>query len=230
MWIKICGVTRIEDALAVVKAGASAMGLNFFQGSKRFVSVGKATTIAGSLRRYTEDRAALDLVGVFVNATVPEIVDVAKRVGLTAVQFHGDESADLIAEFHAQLPTIHIVRALRVLADTLDQQLNDVDLLNTRVPLAACLLDAFVAGEYGGTGMTIDLQIPKEYLAVSRPRLILAGGLTAENVGGIISEAKPWGVDTASGVESSPGVKDCEKCRLFVQSALGKAESLSVRL
>jgi phosphoribosylanthranilate isomerase len=219
MWTKICGVTTTESARAVRDAGASAVGLNFFSESKRFISVSAAAEIANVFRTHGTKTSPPDIVGVFVNSEVTDIARTSDEVGLTAVQFHGDETRDLICRLHDARPNLLIIRALRVSLERLDEYLRAIDDLQKRVPLAACLLDAFVAGEFGGTGMTVDLRIPSLYLQQTRPRLILAGGLTPENVAGIVEQANPWGVDTASGVETSPGIKQPDRCAMFVYEA-----------
>ena len=223
MWTKICGITRPGDAALVIHAGASAIGLNFFRGSKRYVSADQAAALAETARQaFAGNRVpgnrTLDIVGVFVNSPVEEVIQTAKAVGLTAVQFHGDESVAAVAEFHHRMPSLPIVRAMRVSSDRLSSCLDELDALRETIPLAACLLDAFVPGEFGGTGAMVDLSVVSEYLSAKRPRLILAGGLTPNNVGSIISSASPWGVDTASGVELSPGIKCPEKVRAFIEA------------
>jgi phosphoribosylanthranilate isomerase len=230
MWTKICGVTTLESAHAVINAGVSAVGLNFFSGSKRFVSVSAAAEIANVIRTQGPTASAPDIVGVFVNSQVADIARTADEVGLTAIQFHGDETLDLICRLHEARPALSIIRALRVSLERLDEHLRTIDDLQQRVPLAACLLDAFVAGEFGGTGMTIDLRIPAVYLQRTRPRLILAGGLTPENVANIVEQANPWGVDTASGVETAPGIKHPDRCTMFVREASKLREISGQRL
>ena len=219
MWTKICGVTTLESTHAVIDAGVSAVGLNFFIGSKRFVSVSAAAEIAEVIRGKGTENCIPDIVGVFVHSQVADIARTADEVGLTAIQFHGDETTELICRLHEARPELSIIRALRVSMERLDEHLRTIDDLQQRVPLAACLLDAFVAGAFGGTGMTVDLRIPALYLQQTRPRLILAGGLTPENVAGIVEQANPWGVDTASGVETSPGIKHPDRCAMFVYEA-----------
>lgn len=230
MWTKICGVTRLEDAVAIARAGASAIGLNFYPGSRRYVSVPKARPIAEAVRALSGRALPLDLVGVFVNMPTDELTETVFEVGLTAVQFHGDESVDAIGAFHHQMPQIRIIRALRVSGERLEEQFHSLDELQQVVPLAACLLDAFASGEYGGTGMTVDPSISQRYLETERPKLILAGGLTPENVGPVSQTSAAWGVDTASGVESAPGIKDVEKCLAFIRSAAQNSCSAETRL
>lgn len=222
MWIKICGITQIEDALVVASSGASAIGLNFYEGSRRFISVDRAVPIAAAVRASAIDEP-LDVVGVFVDSAVANVVEIARQVSLTAVQFHGDEPASLIAEFHRLMPEIRIIRAIRVSMDRVERCFKDLDRLQDEVPLTACLMDAFDSGEFGGTGRTIDLRIAERYRTAQRPRLVLAGGLTPDNVGAVIQQAGPWGVDTASGVESAPGQKHPERIRAFAASALSAA-------
>ncbi len=228
MWIKICGITRIEDAHAVADAKASAIGLNFFPGSKRYVSTKQATEILSSLRQHEGDGRPLDVVGVFVNSNVDEVVAIASQLALTAVQFHGDETISSIASFHQLMPQTRIIRAVRVSMDRINDCLTELDLLQREVPLSACLLDAFVANEFGGTGARIDLRVAERYLSEVRPPLIIAGGLTPLNVADVVLTGRPWGVDTASGVESSPGIKEQDIIVTFVdQACLSKSDSPS---
>jgi len=218
MWIKICGITQVDDGVSVAKSGASAIGLNFFEGSRRFVSADRAVPIISAVRSITPDRP-LDIVGVFVNSAIPEVAQIARQLSLTAVQFHGDESLASIAEFRRLMPKTHIIRAMRVSLERSELCLAELDRIQSEVGLSGCLLDAYVSGEFGGTGTKVDLRIARQYLTSPRPRLILAGGLTPDNVGDVILRAKPWGVDTASGVEASPGRKQPEKIAAFVASA-----------
>jgi phosphoribosylanthranilate isomerase len=230
MWTKICGVTTTESALAVRAAGSSAVGLNFYNGSKRFVSVPKAKEIAEIFRSQKPVTVPQDIVGVFVNSPVSDIACISDDVGLTAVQLHGDETRDMVCRLHETRPDLLIIRAFRVSMERFDEHLQAIDSLQQSVPLAACLLDAFVAGEFGGTGFTVDLRIPARYLQQVRPRLILAGGLTPENVAGIVEHATPWGVDVASGVETAPGIKHPDLCASFVYEATRFNGNCSQRL
>lgn len=230
MWTKICGVTTTESAHAVKGAGASAVGLNFYNGSKRFVSVSTAKEIAKIFRCQSPDAVPQDIVGVFVNSPISDIACISDDVGLTAVQLHGDETRDMICRLHEARPDLLIIRAFRVSMERLDEHLQKIDRLQQSVPLTACLLDAFVAGEFGGTGVTVDLRIPARYLQQARSRLILAGGLTPENVAGIVEHGAPWGVDTASGVETAPGIKHPDRCVSFVYEATKFSGQSSQRL
>lgn len=206
--IKICGVTRPEDAVAIAEAGADAIGLNFYPASPRFVADDRAAEIIAALPAHVAK------VGVFVNADAAAIREKAERLGLDWVQLHGDEPP----EFAAELPGLAVIRAVR-----LQDQLSGV-LPNTRGKLIrlphAVLIDAFSASAYGGTGTTVAWEaIPAARRQLAILPVILAGGLTPENVAEAIRIAQPDAVDVASGVESSPGVKDPAKVRDFVAAS-----------
>ena len=219
MWIKICGVTSDDDVSAVTCSGADAIGFNFFLGSKRFVSNERARGLVQVAKRISGDTSPLDLVGVFVNSHAQAVKTTVLQTGINVIQIHGDETVEQIAEIHRVCPDIPLIRALRVHSENSERIHDETDRLLANVPLAAILLDTFVAGEFGGTGKPIDLGILQSYEAKLRPRLILAGGLTPENVRNITSHSIVWGIDTASGVESSPGIKDGVRIRNFVNNA-----------
>jgi len=227
MWIKICGITNPGDALSAAQAGASALGLNFYPRSKRLLAAAAAADLIRDLRNHMErsEIALPEFVGVFVNADTSDVVRIVREVGLNTVQFHGEESIEDIAEFQRRLPRCRVIRALRVTVDSMPQAMELLDALVSEVAISACLLDAFVAGEYGGTGQTIDRRLPDLYFQRSRPPLIVAGGLTPENVAQVACDNRIWGVDTASGVEVSPGQKDPERVRMFVQAALAASRT-----
>lgn len=215
MWIKICGVTRIEDALAIRDAGADAVGLNFFAGSKRHIPRDAAQRIASALAD-----SPVECVGVFVNAEPEIVVEIVDAVGVRCVQFHGDETIEQISAFHRLRPQIPIIRAARIDATSAQARFAEIDALHRSVPLRACLLDALVAGSYGGTGQVVDTTFARLYSSIAnRPQLILAGGLTPENVADVIRQAGPQGVDTAGGVESAPGIKNVDRVRKFIAAA-----------
>lgn len=217
--IKICGVTRREDARRAAAAGADAIGLNFFSGSKRCVSPAQAERIVAALP------AGVAKVGVFVNAAAEDIFAVADALGLDWLQLHGDEQP----EFLTQLEGGQVVKALRcgrVGVSPLEEYVANCFALNAAP--AAVLVDALAAsGEYGGTGELAPWNLlagPRPWLA-GRP-LILAGGLRPENVADAIRQVAPAAVDTAGGVESAPGVKDPAKLEAFVQAARRAFEEL----
>jgi len=203
--VKICGVTRAEDAEAAVQAGADWIGLNFWPRSRRYVSVARALEVAqaipGDVKR----------VGVFVNAPAPTVIETAREVGLDLLQFHGDEDPAYLAGFAGRFP---FIKALRI-RDPIDLRLIDV-LQGTDT----VLLDA-PTESYGGAGRPFDWTVARQARTHGK-RIVLAGGLTPENVGQAVREVRPWGVDAASGVELAPGLKDAEKVRRFVAAAKGE--------
>ena len=199
--IKICGLTTPEAGEHAAEAGAWAVGMVFWPGSPRAVSVQAAADIAGPLRRRTE------LVGLFVDATLDEVVGTAEAVGLTWVQLHGHEGPSF-CEAVARRAGVKVIKAVRVRARA------DVQAIDAFRNVDAHLLDHYRAGVPGGTGETFDWALTGERR--SEVPLILAGGLTPENVADGIAATRPWAVDVSSGVESAPGVKDPELVEAFV--------------
>jgi len=210
MWVKICGIRDVETATWVCIAGADAVGLNFFTPSPRSVSVPMATDIVKSLPE------SVIPVGLFVNHAVAEVTEIARSCGLRTLQLHGDESPEYLAE----LQGFDLIKAFRVsdgAFGAIDDYLGECRRLG--VTLWGCLIDAHVKGSFGGTGQRADWEGLQRACKTDWPRLILAGGLTPENVQKGICEVHPWGVDTASGVESSPGVKEASLIEAFVLNA-----------
>ncbi len=203
--VKICGITRAEDAELAAALGAWALGFILWPRSKRAADPAVAAGIARSLRRRVE------LVGVFVNQPLDEIEGYADALGLTYVQLHGDEGPSFCAAV-AQRTGCRVIKAARVrhAAD-----LRDLERFHTDLHL----LDAHVEGMVGGTGETWDWSL----LAGRRSKtpFLLSGGLTADNVAAAIEAVRPWGVDVASGTEASPGVKDPEKLEAFFAAVPG---------
>ena len=208
--IKICGITTPEDGEHAGEAGAWAVGMVFWPASPRAISLGAAAEIAGPLRRRAE------LVGVFVNATLPEVVGTAEAVGLTWVQLHGDEGPSF-CEAVARRAGVKVAKAARVRAKA------DVQAIDAFRNVDAHLLDAYRAGEPGGTGERFDWSLTGERR--SDVALMLAGGLTPENVAEAIARTRPWAVDVSSGVETAPGVKDPERVEAFVAAVRATAEA-----
>ena len=209
--IKVCGVINPGDAASCCAAGADWIGLNFHPGSPRRIDPDLAASLVAALP------AGASAVGLFVDRPAAEVIEVAARVGLRLVQLHGDEPvADLAALGRAGL---RVVRAFR-LADAASiaamlAYLRSAD--DAGHPPYAVLVDAFAPGLAGGTGRAID---PALLAALPPlPRLILAGGLTPGNVADLVRRVRPWMVDVASGVESSPGVKDAGLMAAFVRAA-----------
>lgn len=214
MWTKICGITNLTDAETLAASAADAIGLNFYAPSKRYV----APATAAKIRELVGDR--LEVVGVFVNSTAAEVAAICQQVGLDTVQFHGDESAQLIAEFHQLAQDIKIIRAYRVSPEgfsKVEQSLAELDAVG--VPLKAVLVDAYKPGEFGGTGHQINPELVRDWSSPKNVPVILAGGLRPDNVASAVEIAGPWGVDTASGVEIQPGVKSAAKIQEFVAEA-----------
>jgi len=197
--VKVCGVTSLRDARLCVEAGVDAIGLNFWPGTVRCCDEAVARQIVAELKGQ-----AL-FVGVFVDADAREIERLRRDTGIECVQLHGEEPPELVARF---LP--HAYKALRV---------RDASVLAevARYPGDYVLLDAYVAGQPGGTGAVFDWELAR---SVARTRkLTLAGGLTASNVAEAVRAVEPYCVDTASGVESAPGIKDQELVKRFVAHA-----------
>jgi len=196
--VKICGITRVEDALTAARAGAHAVGLVFHPDSPRCVDVGRAREIVGRLPPF------VTAVGLFVDPHPDEVRRVLREVGLNLLQFHGDEEPGLCTRFG--LPYI---KACRMAPGT---DLLQYAALHHRAK--GLLLDAFVAGTSGGTGRSFDWGlIPRD---LSLP-IVLAGGLNPVNVGEAIRAVRPWAVDVSSGVERERGVKDAAKIAAFMR-------------
>ena len=201
--VKICGITLLEDALLAARLGADALGFNFWPGSRRFIDPGAARAIVDRLPPF------VTAVGVFVNQPRAEILTAASRSGVAALQLHGDEPCEECEGY--PLP---VIKALRVAGP---ESLVALE----RYRVSALLLDAPCAG-FGGSGATFDWALARA--GSGRAPIILAGGLTPENVGAAVREVRPFAVDVASGVERSPGVKEPDKLRRFIDGA--KKETL----
>ncbi len=203
-----------------MRAGADAIGLNFYSGSKRFVMPEQARAIAETLPN------SITKVGVFVNHSADEVEFTMRHVGLDLAQFHGDESPEFISLFKS----FRVMRAFRWNGDgkPIDDFLSDCP-LSRGVP-SRILIDSHADGQFGGSGIPADWESIAQWTRrrqFSVP-LVLAGGLTPSNVGAAISAVSPNAVDTASGVESSPGRKDADLCCEFVTAAR-KAFTVSIR-
>ena len=222
-WIKVCGIRDVAVAQAAVTAEASAIGLNFFAKSPRSVTPDQASQIVAALSaslRLCASALKAEPIALFVNHSLEEIEVIAEQAGLDAIQLHGDETPQFIADLQQRHPDWEILKAFRI-GDSLQpvaEFVAECDRLNVR--LAGCLLDARVDGSFGGTGTVAPWElIAREYDRANWPPLILAGGLTPDNVAAAIKTVRPMGVDTASGVESSPGVKDTKLITRFVAEA-----------
>ncbi len=218
--IKICGITIDEDVHAAFRLGAHTLGLNFYEKSTRYISVERAAKL--SFSRLVPSPSA---IGVFVNADLATICGHVERLALSGIQLHGDEPP----EFLTDLPDVPIVRARRMDDRGVAAIAADLEACEAagRLP-DAVLVDAYTPGRYGGTGETVSWSGLADYRKwLGNIPLILAGGLTPDNVAEAIRTVRPYGVDTASGVERSPGVKDHAKMQSFIQNAKVAFEQIS---
>jgi phosphoribosylanthranilate isomerase len=197
--VKICGITNWQDAKASHEAGANLLGLNFYDKSLRRVPTAEAAQIRRNLA------PSVETVGVFVNSKPAEIISLHGLLRFNAVQLHGDETPAIVSEIARSVP---VIKAFRVAADF------PVATLEKYHDAFAFLLDGSRAGQFGGTGSGADWNVARR--AVASHRIILAGGLTPENVGAAIRSVLPYAVDVASGVESKPGKKDHGKLKDFI--------------
>jgi phosphoribosylanthranilate isomerase len=205
--IKFCGITSVADAHAAASAGAWAVGLNFWPQSARRCELDAATEIASELKR------RVDVVGVFVNATLDDVASTADAVGLTVLQFHGDEGPSFCGEA-ARRTGCKVIKTARVRTRA---EIQGLSAFHTDYHL----LDSHVPGQRGGTGATFAWELARGHRG--RVPLILSGGLTPENVTQAIATVEPFAVDVASGVEQSPGRKDPHKLRAFAAAVAATA-------
>lgn len=200
MQVKICGITRTDDAVAAVEAGADAIGLIFYSGSKRFVSSKVAAEIISNVSPYTS------IVGLFVNADADYVRAVLSCCSLSQLQFHGDESPEFCSSFErSYVKSVPVSSAASM-----------TEIVAAHRKARAYLFDTQVPGEHGGTGKTFDWRLMPQKNIGHR---VLAGGLDAENVAEAIRIANPDAVDVSSGVEVSPGEKDHDKLYRFIRAA-----------
>jgi phosphoribosylanthranilate isomerase len=199
--VKICGVTCVADALLAVEWGADLIGLNFYPPSPRYVTLPIAQAIRAVIPNH------IKCVGVFVNAGREHLASLVEQLRLNAIQFHGDETATDIQGW-----TCTTIKAVRIPADGTIPPLEDL-------PSTYLLLDTYRPGRYGGTGEVFAWDAAAALSPAARQRLLLAGGLTPENVAAAVRTVRPWAVDVASGVESTPGHKDPDKVRAFITNA-----------
>jgi phosphoribosylanthranilate isomerase len=205
--IKICGVTRPEDAAMVVASGADFVGLNFWPSSKRYLPVARAPAVAAAARA----AGPVGVVGVFVNAKIDEVAAIARDLQLDAIQLHGDESPAEVAAIH-RLTGCSMWKAVAV------GRRGDLSQLDVW-PTDAILLDTPTAGR-GGSGKVFDWTLARDARRTyPRRAFVLAGGLAPDNVASAIAEVDPWGVDVASGIEAAPGIKDPAKTEAFITRA-----------
>ena len=209
--VKICGITRLEDAELAASLGAWAVGFILWPGSSRAVEEAVAAGIARRVRRQTE------LVGVFVNPTLDEVTHAAESIGLSHVQLHGDEGPSFANEV-ARRTGAKVIKAARVSGGS------DLQALE-RFHTDFHLLDTAAEGMRGGSGRTWDWSLAAERR--SKIPMILSGGLNPDNVAGAIAAVHPYAVDVASGVEAEPGIKDHAKLEAFLSIAAPARAAIS---
>jgi phosphoribosylanthranilate isomerase len=190
--VKICGITRPEDAAAAVRLGAAAVGFVFWAGSPRRIAPADAMAIGRTLS------GGVVRVGVFVDASPAKVADTVREAGLDAVQLHGAEEVSRYASVPARL-----IKAVRL--ETAD----DVERAARLPQQVTLLVDAIDTRRYGGTGRVADWTLARQ-LSAARP-ILLAGGISAENIRDAVMQVRPWGVDVSSSVETSPGIKSVDR-------------------
>lgn len=209
--VKVCGLTSVGEALSCAQAGVDWIGLNFYEGSPRRIDHSVAAEIVSALP------PSCTPVGLFVNRPPEDVAETADRLGIRVVQLHGDEPPETLLA----LQDFQVVRAFRLAdpeaVDRMRDYLDRTEALGC--PPFAVLVDGYAPGQAGGTGRLVDADLFE--ILPRLPRLILAGGLTAENVAERVARVHPWMVDVASGVESSPGRKDRSRVAAFVKAAKG---------
>lgn len=215
MKVKICGITRLEDAVIAIEAGADLLGLNFYKPSPRSISINDAVEMCDILRDELGDNCPT-LVGVFVNMAMGDISIIAEKVGLDFAQLSADETVPMLLELRG-------IGFKSIRPMNLDMALDDAEYFSETMPgderAPSILLDAYHPELYGGTGEEASVEVA---LAVKErvPRLMLAGGLKPENIAERVRAIRPWGVDVASGVEDGePGIKSAEKMYDFIKAA-----------
>lgn len=203
MRVKICGITQPQQSIAIASMGATALGFICVPTSPRYVTTSQIRAAVAELP------AGIDTIGVFANASIPEIIQIVVDSGLTVIQLHGDESPDFCYQLHQELPNTEIIRALRIRSlEHLDTAVDYTKYVDT------LLLDAYHPQQLGGTGKTLDWTMLEQF-SPSCP-WFLAGGLTADNIVEALSQVNPSGIDLSSGVERTPGDKDLDKvAKLF---------------
>jgi|ERR1700683_1118414 len=199
--LKICGITNWRDAQMCIDAGADLLGFNFYQRSPRYIKANDAARIIRRLPR------RIEAVGLFVNAPISDVLRRASKADLSMIQLHGEENPAQVARIAESYPVIKAFRVRTRLGSSLFKRFAQAD---------CYLLDGFHAELRGGSGTRFNWRFARE--ANRYGRIILAGGLTAENVGAALKQAQPFGIDVCSGVESAPGKKDPAKLKAFARA------------
>lgn len=213
--VKICGITNLEDARIAVENGADFLGFNFYHGSPRYIAPGAARDIATKL----DSQFAVRTFGVFVNEPLERLLEITVDSNIDAIQLHGDETIAYSEQAHNN-SSLAVVKAFRVNAAITEEKVNvfwkhDVEEF---YDLAGVLLDGYSPAAYGGSGEVSDWEFAR-LISINLPRVYLAGGLNPDNVADAVRTVRPYAVDVASGVESSPGKKDPKKLEAFIRNA-----------
>ena len=196
--VKVCGITRLSDALLVIELGADFLGFNFWPGTRRFIAPADAKKIIGRIK------GKVKIVGVFVNQPLAEVKKIIKITGLDYAQLHGEESPEYCAKI-----SIPVIKAIRLSSGA------DLEAAGSYKNVL-WLIDSRTEG-FGGSGVRLDLSLAKK-AGKKLKKIILAGGLNSRNVGEAVKRVRPWAVDVASGVESSPGIKNKIKLKRFFEA------------
>lgn len=215
MLVKICGIMNSTDAREALMARADLIGLVFVPASKRYLSPGRAKEVLA------DEVVARAAVGLFQNEELENVVETVEAVGLKTVQLHGQESPEYLESLARKLPACRFIKAITIRRP---EDIETIDLYKQNSLFRSRLMAILLDGPSGGMGQSFDWQQVSDYLKDRRshlPPIFLAGGLTAENVVRAIEILRPDGVDVSSGVESSPGIKDYEKIRTFIDLAKG---------
>jgi phosphoribosylanthranilate isomerase len=225
MWVKICGITTLEDAQLAIRAGADAVGFVFASSPRRITPE--------AVRAITKElSSSVEKIGVFVDASAEEIMVACETAGLSGVQLHGEDSADRVSDLHirlektsARLRVIEVVHYDGNAANFADQLRAWNAQPGTHEDPRTVLVDTHMAGKLGGTGIPFDWRAAQDSFLqqAAHLRLIAAGGLRPENVRQAIQTLRPWGVDVSSGVESVPGRKDHQRVTEFIRAARAAA-------
>jgi phosphoribosylanthranilate isomerase len=197
--VKICGITRVEDAQLAARLGADALGLVFYSGSRRAVGISRAQEIRRAVPAF------VSLVGLFVNPDRTHVTDIISQLHLDCLQFHGEEDADFCGSFG-----VPYMKAIRV-----REGQDPLTLIARHQDACAILLDAYDPRQAGGTGQQFDWEVARRCVQHSGRPIVLAGGINAENAAQAIREVSPWALDLSSGVESEPGLKDPQRMQRF---------------
>ncbi|HYT49761.1 MAG TPA: indole-3-glycerol phosphate synthase TrpC, partial [Pyrinomonadaceae bacterium] len=211
VWVKICGITNLEDAQAAIEAGADMLGFNFYKHSARFIEPRAASEIITAIRSQTNSRdRAVSMIGVFVDESSDEVARIAEEVNLDGLQLHGDETIEYCRRVKKKAPQRFLIKALSA-ASALELE------ALRKYSTEAVMLDAFDANLRGGTGKLADWTAAKK-IAERVPRLFLAGGLSPENVVEAIAAVEPYAVDACSSLEILPGKKSAKRMKEFVHA------------